>query len=350
MNTLYLATSDGPIIVTGEKDRWSARRPLELRSELGDEADLYPFISADLMRPERVFFGSWEHGVWRSDDAGRTWRRVFKGLPHERITAVAVSPTERVGGHGVVYVGTEPSAIFRSEDSGETWRECPGLSDLPSADEWSFPPRPDTHHVRWIEPDLHVPGRVFVAVEAGALIWTPDGGQTWHDRTEDGPEDTHQLASHPDAPGRLWSAGGYGFYESHDAGRSWRHYDKDLRFNYCYSVAVDPADPATAVMTASPGPTEAYSSEGAESAIFRRTADGPWQEIRAGLPPSKGTRVPVVATHRAEPGVFYCAAESALYRSSDAGATWRMLDVDWPDGQPGERIHAVIVVRMNSGG
>src|SRR5260221_601021 len=77
---------------------------------------------------------------------------------------------------GVIYAGTEPSAIFRSEDVGETWRECRGLIELPSAHEWSFPPRPETHHVRWIEPDPHTQGRLFAAIEAGALIRSPDAG------------------------------------------------------------------------------------------------------------------------------------------------------------------------------
>ena len=43
--------------------------------------------------------------------------------------------------------GTEPSALFISEDSGETWERREGMEKLPSANRWSFPPRPDCHHV-----------------------------------------------------------------------------------------------------------------------------------------------------------------------------------------------------------
>ncbi len=348
--TLYLATGEGPIVVTRDGDGWRAARPLDVSSDSSVAADLFSFscIAPDLLRPEQVFYGTSSHGAWRSDDAGKSWRRVFEGLPHKRITSLAVSPVERVGGHGVVYAGTEPSAVFRSEDGGETWRECADLTDLPSASEWSFPPRPETHHARWIEPDPHAPGRIFVAIEAGALVSTPDGGKTWRDRASDGPRDTHQLATHPDAPGRLWSAGGYGFYESGDAGDSWRQSNEGLRFTYCYSVAIDPADRTTAMLSAASYPLAAYGVKEAESAIYRRTGDRPWQEIHAGLPESRGTRIPVLAANSAEPAVFYCAAESALYRSSDAGATWQWLNVKWPTLDRGWRAHALAAVGVQS--
>ena len=46
---------------------------------------------------------------------------------------------------------------------------------LPSSASWSFPPRPWTHHVRWIEPDENNLDYVFVAIEAGALVQSHDG-------------------------------------------------------------------------------------------------------------------------------------------------------------------------------
>jgi hypothetical protein len=41
------------------------------------------------------------------------------------------------------------------------------LNKLESASTWSFPPRPWTSHVRWIETDANNPHYVFVAIEAG---------------------------------------------------------------------------------------------------------------------------------------------------------------------------------------
>jgi hypothetical protein len=61
-----------------------------------------------------------------------------------------------------------------------------------------------THHIRWIEPDANNPDYVFVAIEAGALVQSHDGGKTWIDRNRQGPYDTHTLATHSKAPRRLY--------------------------------------------------------------------------------------------------------------------------------------------------
>src|SRR5436853_615068 len=70
--------------------------------------------------------------------------------------------------------------------------------------------------------------RLYVCIEAGALVRSPDGGRTWVDRTPDGPWDTHTLAAHPQRPGRLYSAAGdgfstpgHGYQESPDGGDHW---------------------------------------------------------------------------------------------------------------------------------
>src|SRR5690606_42031537 len=63
-----------------------------------------------------------------------------------RSMAIAASPAER----DVMWVGTEPSEVWRSANAGMTWEQTSRLETLPSSSEWSFPPRPDTHHVRWI--------------------------------------------------------------------------------------------------------------------------------------------------------------------------------------------------------
>src|SRR4051812_43917097 len=97
--------------------------------------------------------------------------------------AMAASPVER----DVLWVGTEPSEVWRSADAGTTWEQTSRLETLPSSSEWSFPPRPDTHHVRWIACHPLEPERLWVAIEAGALVSTIDGGRTWRDRVAGGP-------------------------------------------------------------------------------------------------------------------------------------------------------------------
>jgi hypothetical protein len=96
--------------------------------------------------------------------------------------SLAVSDSTDTTGPEIVFAGTEPSAIFASDDACKAWHQLPTFLNLPSAAEWSFPPRPETHHVRYILPDPHIRSRLHVAIEAGALLRSEDGGKTWRDR------------------------------------------------------------------------------------------------------------------------------------------------------------------------
>lgn len=333
MIDLVIATEPALLIAHGAS-RWTVEPRLQGRSP--------ECLAVDPHDPARVYCGTWGHGLWHSRDAGRTWDPVGPGISHAEMTAVAVSPTEHVGRVGVVYAGTEPSAVFRSDDGGETWRELSGLRGLPSASTWSFPPRPHTHHVRWIEPDPAVAGRVFVAIEAGALVRTLDGGRMWADRVPTGPYDTHTAATHRLAPDRVYSAAGDGYFESEDAGGAWTRHVGGLRHRYLVGVAVDPADPDTVVVSASAGPGVAYSPRNAEAYVYRKTAKRSWDPAMAGLPDARGTTASRLATHPGEPGVMYAANNHGLYRSTDAGRTWRALDISWPQRAFARGVEALV--------
>jgi photosystem II stability/assembly factor-like uncharacterized protein len=337
MILMCLATGDAVAIVRHQRGRWEASIQLDGRPAR--------CVGADPLRPARIYCGTYGQGVWRSDDAGRSWRPAGEGIAHAEVTSVAASASERVDGAGVVWAGTEPSAVFRSEDGGETWRERPALRTIPSAPTWSFPPRPWTHHVRSIAPDPVVPERIFVGIELGGVMRSLDGGLTWEDRKPGSQPDAHTLAGHPQAPGRVYEAAGGGYAESQDGGATWHRRDAGLEHRYLWSVAVDPADPETMVVSAAAGPREAHDPSHAESTVYRRMAGAAWEEVRIGLPARRGTRACELAPNQAEPGVFYAATrEGAIYRSSDAGLTWESLDVVWPDERRPAVVHALVVV------
>lgn len=307
-------------------------------------------VAVDPLRPERVYCGTFDRGLWRSVDAGASWEPVREGIDGA-VMSVAVSAAERAGEYGVVYTGTEPSAVYRSEDGGDTWRELGGLNQLPSAPQWSFPPKPETHHVRWISADPNASGRLYVAIEAGALVRSPDGGETWEDRTPGAPRDTHTLATHEEAPGRLYSAAGDGFVEagmgyseSSDAGVTWRRFADGLKHHYLWGVAVDPGDPETIVVSAARSPRQAHNPRVAESTIYRKTTEEPWREVREGLPEVEGRVVAMLAANRDEPGVFYALTNKGLYRSPDAGLSWERLGINWQDHYAYQHQHAITVV------
>lgn len=322
VTTLYLATDNGMAVVCEHDNGWIGQRELE-----GVNVKC---VAVDPRDPVLVYCGAFGKGLFHSGDMGATWRRG-NGIVHDKVTALCVSGVEDSDGRGVVYTGTEPSAVFRSEDGGGSWRELGGLQHLPSAIEWSFPPRPYTHHVRFILADPHHPGRVFVAIEAGALLRTDNGGRTWKDRVPDGPFDTHELATHRDVPDRLYCAGGDGYFESTDGGESWHANDSGLHHGYCWSVAVDTGDPETVVMASASGPQRAHGQRGgSESFLYRREKEGPWRRITDGLPPAEGCRAGVVRAHPEKPHLFYLALEDKLFRSQDAGVSWNELRVEWP--------------------
>src|SRR5699024_4215960 len=80
----------------------------------------YPFLclATDPFNRKRMYAGTFDNGLWFSDDTGLTWEKAGSSISSDRVPSVAVSQTETVNGHGVVWAGTEPSMLFRSEDGG----------------------------------------------------------------------------------------------------------------------------------------------------------------------------------------------------------------------------------------
>lgn len=171
---------------------------------------------------------------------------------------------------------------------------------------------------------------MFVAIEAGAFVRTLDGGLTWLDRVAGGPIDTHTAATHRMAQGRVYSAAGDGYFESDDAGESWSRHVEGLPHRYLIGVAVDPADPDAVVVSAASGPYVAYSPRRAEAYVYRKAARGSFQPAMEGLPDAGGTVASRFATHPGEPGVIYAANNHGIFRTADAGRTWKALQIPWP--------------------
>lgn len=275
-------------------------------------------LAADPTRSGRAWCGTHRGGVFRSDDAGISWRAC--GLEEKRIMSITASPSDA----DVVWVGTEPSIVWRSADGGETWEQTSRLDVLPSSPTWAFPPKPETNHVRWIACHPQQPGRLWVAIEAGALVSTFDGGRTWRDRVPGGPYDTHELAIHPDAPDSLRVAAGDGYYESDDGGESWRSPRAGFDVGYLRSVAIDPGQSDVVIVSASTGPRRAYGAGVSDGRLYRRAGDGRWERIREGWPETPSTIAPLLIPG-AQPGELWAADERGLHHSSDGGVAWRKL-------------------------
>jgi photosystem II stability/assembly factor-like uncharacterized protein len=290
-------------------------------------------LAADPFVHGRAWCGTHRDGVFRSHDGGRSSRCV--GLAGRLITAIDASPVER----DVVWVGTEPSDVWSSAVAVATWLLASRLETLSSSPDWSFPPRPDTHHVRWIACHPIEPGRLWVAIEAGALVSTIDGGRTWRDRVAGGPWDTHELAVHRDAPDTLRVSAGDGYFESDDGGETWRSPSAGLEVGYLRSVAIDPGHAGVVVLSASSGPYSAYVAGRSNGRLYRRVTgersatglgargaqvEARWERVRDGWPEPPNTIAPLLCAG-AVTGEMWAADERGVHRSDDGGKSWRRI-------------------------
>jgi hypothetical protein len=264
---------------------------------------------------DRVIVGTEGAGVFLSSDGGRRSERME--LPERDVFSVAIGPAD-----GTLYAGTEPSRLFVLRDGAE-WTELEALQNIPSRERWSFPPRPWTHHVRWIAPDPHRPERLLVAIELGGVMLSDDGGESFSDHRPGAKRDAHSIAWHPLAEGRAYEAAGDGAAWSADGGRSWSAFEAERELRYCWALAADPDDPDCWYVSAAPGPREAHSGDRAHGVLYRREGDA-WREM-----PVPSESMPYALAAVADELV--CAmADGRLLHSPDRGESWRELAVTAP--------------------
>jgi photosystem II stability/assembly factor-like uncharacterized protein len=337
MTRLFLAFEDRLLRVKDREGHWSASTVLAEPTLAGADVET---VAVHPDRPSQIFCGTFGRGLLRSDDGGETWeRRGEDTFDSAAVTAVAVDPTDPA----VVYVGIEPSRVYRSTDGGDTWAHREGLTDLPSASTWSFPPRPSTHHVRWIDVDPHDPATLYVSIEAGALLRSVDAGTTWQDRITSERRDVHSITTHQDAPGHVWVASGDGYGVSTDGGDTWATPEAGLDVGYCWSVAVDPDEPETVLLSAARGSGPAHQSARAESFVFRKQSDDPWERIGDGLPTGDGVlRYELESGSTA--GEIFAVTNVGPYRTTDAGDSWTRLTTDWPPELETQKATGIAVV------
>jgi photosystem II stability/assembly factor-like uncharacterized protein len=322
-------------------------------------------IAFDPIKPNRAYCGTFGNGLWKTDDGGESWDNIgMDSISSKDVTSVSVSHLERGRnnneGFNTVYVGTEPTAFYRSDNEGKSWEKMSSLNNLKTSTSWSFPPRPWTSHVRWIEPDVNNSGHVYVAIEAGALVQSHDYGRTWIDKVEGSPYDTHTLATHKKMPGRLYSAAGDGYFESNDYGQTWKRSVAGLdNYDYLAGIAVDSGDPNTVIVSGSQGAYQAHSLEHAESVVYRRTSstedadddnssDGEWKVVK-GLPEPRGTLISTLAANPKIVGEFYAVNNRGIFCSTDSGNSWKMLDgIQWPKEYLSQHPFTIAVGDKNS--
>ena len=289
-------------------------------------------VAVDPRDPNRVYVGTFDDGLYATDDGGGSWRESREGVADRRVMSVAVSRSHRVAGVSVVYVGTEPSNLYRSEDGGRTWHLLRALRELPSEPRWSFPGRPWTHHVRTIALHPTDPSLLVVGIELGGVMRSADGGATWTDHNPQAHSDAHRLLTHPFAPDRIYEAAGQGIALSEDRGVTWIRREDGLDRRYAWAAAIDPVDPDLWYVALSRGPFAAHGGGDGEARVVRSTGDG-WTAIDDWGEQPELRRMPyALATVPERPRTVVAGLRGGvLLITEDAGDTWTRLGVQLPD-------------------
>jgi len=114
-NLLFLATARGVYTYQREANDWR-----EIARGLSDLR-----VTSVIARDGIALAGTTD-GVFRSDDAGKTWRDVNNGLTTRYVRWMASHAAS-------IFAGTEPANIFVSRNGGESWRECAEIAKLRDA-------------------------------------------------------------------------------------------------------------------------------------------------------------------------------------------------------------------------
>jgi photosystem II stability/assembly factor-like uncharacterized protein len=260
----------------------------QLQLARGGRSTAVTGVAAD---PFTFYFGGIGGGVWKSTNAGTTWRNVSdRYFEAGSVGAIAVSESNPL----VVYAGTGTACprvnvspgvgVYRSDDGGATWVHA-GLRDAGQIGRIRIHPR---------NPDL-----VYAAV-----------------------------LGHASAPNAT-----RGVFRSSDGGRSWQKVLFVSEKTGIADLALDPADPR--VLYAASWSFErkpwAFENGGTEGGIFKSEDGGDtWTRLAGGLPSGVLGRTAVTLSP-ARPSRVWALIEAAggaggLFRSEDAGRTWSRVN------------------------
>ena len=263
-------------------------------------------------QPEVVFAGS-DRGLFKSLDAGQSWRRIVSPLSEYSVWAMAIDPTDP----NIIFSGTgtpSPVAMFRSDDGGENWerRDMEVVEECPIGNP----------QMTGIAIDPTNPESVWAGIEVDGLRHSSDGGDTWTKAGSDIPNlDVHNVAVTAGPPKTIVVVVNNDVFTSIDDGATWDNIGIKEVFPYTYprGIKVHPWNPSTIFLTI--GDT----TPGRTGTVMRSKDSGQtWEDLSLPTPPNSAMWTVDISSSNGR--LAYAGSRYGdLYRSDDGGDSWNKL-------------------------
>jgi photosystem II stability/assembly factor-like uncharacterized protein len=268
---------------------------------------------------------------------GLKLRSLGPAVASGRIAAFAVHPADP----SHYYVAVASGGVWKTTNAGTTW--TPVFDHEGSYSIGAIALDPKNPHVVWVGTGENNSQR---SVSYGDGVYrSDDGGKSWTNVGLKNSEHVGRILIDPRnsavvyvaAQGPLWSAGGdRGLYKTVDGGKTWKKVLSVSENTGVTDVVLDPRDPDVLLAAAYQRRRHVWTliNGGPESAIYKSTdGGGTWKKVKAGLPREDLGRISL-AVAAGKPDVVYAGVESidkkgGVFRSTDRGETWeRRNDFD----------------------
>jgi photosystem II stability/assembly factor-like uncharacterized protein len=268
---------------------------------------------------------------------GLKLRSIGPAIASGRIAAFAVHPAD--ASH--YYVAVASGGVWKTTNAGTTW--TPVFDHEGSYSIGAIALDPKNPHVVWVGTGENNSQR---SVSYGDGVYrSDDGGKSWTNVGLKSSEHIGQILIDPRnsdvvyvaAQGPLWSPGGdRGLYKTVDGGKKWKKVLSISENTGVTDVVLDPRNPDVLLAAAYQRRRHVWTliNGGPESAIYKSTNGGDtWKKLKAGLPGLDLGRISL-AIAASKPDVVYAGIESidkkgGVFRSTDLGETWeRRNDFD----------------------